>query len=90
MIKSFADKNTERFFNRDRVARFASIEKAARKGLIMLNRATSLNDLANIPGNRLEKKTEFGRWGLRINQQYRILFRWDAPDAYDVEITDYH
>ena len=91
VIKTFAEKDTARLFNRERVRQFHSIEKAARKALVQLHHATSLRDLAAIPGNRLEKLPEHaGKYSVRINDQFRILFEWRTPDAYDVEITDYH
>ena len=58
----------------------------------MLNEASSLNDLARIPGNRLEKLSgnREGQWSIRINDQWRVCFTWRENNAYDVEIVDYH
>ena len=58
----------------------------------MIHRASDLNDLRVPPGNRLEalKGDRSGRFSIRINNQWRICFRWEAGDALDVEITDYH
>lgn len=57
-----------------------------------MNNAIALNDLRIPPANHLEKLSEYltGQWSIRINDQWRICFRWEGSDAYDVEITDYH
>ena len=93
MIKSFRDKETEKIFNRQFSARLQTdIQRIARKKLIILDAVTELNDLRIPPGNRLEalKHDRKGQHSLRINDQWRICFRWHDGDAYDVEITDYH
>jgi len=93
MIKSFRDKETEKIFNRQFSGRLSqNIQNVARKKLITLDAATVLNDLRIPPGNRLEalKGDRKGQHGIRINDQWRICFKWKAGDAYDVEITDYH
>ena len=93
MIRSFRDKDTERLFQRQRVAKFAEpVRKAAVRKLIILNAAASLDDLYAVPGNRLEKlKGERkGQFSIRVNDQWRVCFRWVDRDAYDVEIVDYH
>jgi proteic killer suppression protein len=71
--------------------RFQSIKKAARIKLDLLDAATSLQDLS-LPGLRLEKLAgdRAGQYSIRVNDQYRICFRWHDADAYDVELTDYH
>jgi len=58
----------------------------------MINNAISINDLRVPPANHLEKLTgnRAGQWSIRINDQWRVCFRWEASDAYNVEITDYH
>lgn len=68
------------------------IQNAARKKLRIINAATELSDLRVPPGNRLEalKGDRKGQHSIRVNDQWRICFRWDGKDAYDVEITDYH
>jgi proteic killer suppression protein len=68
------------------------IERVARRKLEMLDAAKGLNDLMLIPGNRLEalKAERTGQHSIRINDQWRICFRWRAGDALDVEIVDYH
>jgi proteic killer suppression protein len=68
------------------------IQQVARRKLRMLNNAASLDDLRIPPANRLEalKGDRKGRYSIRINDQWRICFRWKASDAHDVEIVDYH
>jgi proteic killer suppression protein len=93
VIKSFADKDTERVFNRERVRRWSvAVHRAALRKLLILDAAEELGDLASPPGNRLEKLAgdRAGQYSVRINDQWRICFRWSNADAYDVEITDYH
>ena len=92
MIRSFSDRDTERLYDRQRVKRFQAIEDACRKSLRLLSAATSLNDLRTIPGNRLEKLPEFGpdTYSIRINERYRVLFRWIDGAAEDVKITDHY
>jgi proteic killer suppression protein len=93
MIKSFQEKEAERIFNRQFSAKLPqSVQRLARKKLIILDAATGLNDLRIPPGNRLEalKGDRKGRHSMRINDQWRICFKWKAGDAYDVEITDCH
>lgn len=92
MIKTFADKDTEALFQGERVRRFVNIEGPARRKLDYLDAAAVLDDLRAPPGNRLEalKGNRVGQHSIRVNDQYRVCFRWKAGDAYDVEITDYH
>ncbi len=93
MIRDFADKNTERLFRRERVKKFAApLQRAVLRKLAMLDAATSLDDLGVLPGNRLEKLMgdREGQHSIRINDQWRLCFRWSEGDAYDVEVTDYH
>ena len=91
MIRSFRDKDAERLFERKFSPRLQGIEKTARVRLRMLNAALSLADL-RLPGLRLEalQGDRVGRYSVRINDQYRMCFRWQDGDAYDVEIVDYH
>lgn len=91
MIKSFKSKHTEDLYNRQFVARFSGIERQAVKRLRILDSANSLEALAALPSNRLEapKGDRKGEYSIRINQQWRICFRWDDA-SYDVEIVDYH
>jgi len=93
MIKSFRCKNTEKLFQRQFVSRFSlEIRQSALRKLLLLDAAERLEDLKIPPGNRLEKLTgdRQGQHSIRINDQWRICFRWHRGDAYDVEITDYH
>jgi proteic killer suppression protein len=92
MIRSFRDAATARLFADDGVARFRGIERAARRKLLVLHNAGSLNDLRSPPGNRLEalKGERRGQHSIRINDQWRICFEWRQDGAYEVEIVDYH
>jgi toxin HigB-1 len=92
MIQSFADRDTERLFHNHPVRGLQSIERQARRKLLLLDAAARLDDLRVPPGNRLEALSgdRSGQYSIRINQQWRICFRWRDGDAYDVEIVDYH
>ena len=93
MIKSFQDKETEKIFNRRFSAKLPqNIQHNARRKLVMIDGATELNSLRIPPGNKLEalKADLKGRHSIRINDQWRICFKWKAGNAYNVEITDYH
>lgn len=93
MIRSFLDKDTEAVWERKFVKKFGpDLSKTAYRKLVVLNAATTLNDLRVPPGNRLEKLVgdRAGRHSIRINDQWRICFTWDATNADDVEIADYH
>lgn len=92
MIRSFAGKKTAAIWNGKRVAAFDGFRDRAERKLAVLEAATSLGDLGGLPGNRLEALTgsRKGQHSIRINDQWRLCFRWDAGDAYDVEIVDYH
>ena len=92
VIRSFADKDTETLFGDKPVRRFGAIERAARRKLLVLHRAVQLGDLRAPPGNRLEalKGDRVGQYSIRINDQWRICFRWADGEANDVEIVDYH
>ena len=92
MIKSFRCKDTEKLFNDIEVPRFKSIARVARRKLEMLNAAPSIQSLRIPPGNRLEqlKGERKGQYSIRINDQWRICFRWIDGNAIDVEIIDYH
>ena len=91
-IKTFASKDTETLFNGLRVARFANFERVALRKLEQLELATVLDDLRIPPNNRLEalKGNRAGSYSIRINDQWRVCFRFNHGDAYDVEIVDYH
>ncbi|MFO7558476.1 MAG: type II toxin-antitoxin system RelE/ParE family toxin [Desulfobacterales bacterium] len=93
MIKSFRDKETEKIFNRYFSKKFPSdIQHQARRKLLMLDAAPEIIALRIPPGNRLEalKGDRKGQHSIRINEQWRICFKWKSGYAYDVEITDYH
>ncbi len=92
MIRSFADKDTERLFGDLPVRRFSSFERIARRKLLLLHAAVSLQDLMVPPGNRLEllKGDRAGQHSIRINDQWRICFRWREGGSENVEIVDYH
>ena len=93
MIESFASKETEKIFH-GHVSRKLPIEiqRAARRKLLYLDDAEDLQDLKAPPGNRLErlKGDRAGQYSVRINDQWRICFRFKNGDAFDVEIVDYH
>jgi proteic killer suppression protein len=97
VISSFRDKGTEDIYDgvESPAARRicpAALWSAARRKLDQINRAVGLKDLSMPPGNRLEmlKGDRKGQTSIRINQRYRICFRWKDGDAYEVEIADYH
>ena len=91
-IRSFKCADTEALFELRRVARFANFERPALRKLKQLDLARRIDDLRAPPANRLEqlKGDRAGRWSLRVNDQFRICFRWMGSDAEDVEIVDYH
>jgi proteic killer suppression protein len=92
MIRSFADKRTESLWHGKRVAAFDSFREKAERKLAVLDAATCLEDLGGLPGNRLEalKGDRKGQHSIRINDQWRLCFRWHSTDAYEAEIVDYH
>ena len=92
MIKSFRCEKTEALYNGRRVREFVNFQKQAERRLEILNAATTLQDLAGLPSNRLEtlKGDRKGQHSIRINDQWRICFMWKQGDAEGVEIVDYH
>lgn len=93
MIQSFADRDTERLFAREPVRRFPSeLHRTMLRKLVALDAAEQLDDLRVPPGNRLEKLKgdRAGQHSIRVNDQWRICFRWKDGNAYDVELVDYH
>lgn len=93
MIVSFADRDTEALFRRERVKRIdPTIQRVALRKLLMVDAATTLDDLRIPPGNRLEalKGNRAGQHSIRINDQWRIVFIWKSNGAHDVAIVDYH
>ena len=93
MICSFRDNETERIWNQEFSKKFPrEIQPLALRKLILIHRAIGINDLRIPPGNRLEqlRGDREGQCSIRINLQWRICFRWEDNNAFDVEITDYH
>jgi toxin HigB-1 len=94
MIRGFRDQDTKRFAEGKKVAKWEPFRLQAEKRLRILDAATSLSDLAALNSNRLEtlKGDRKGQYSIRINQQWRICFKWpkDAPGPLNVEIVDYH
>ena len=93
MIRSFADKETEHFYTSGKSRRLPSeIRIRAAMRLTQLNAATRIEDLRLPPSNRLEalRHDRAGQWSIRINDQWRICFRFENGDAFEVEIVDYH
>ena len=97
MIRSFADRGTEDVFDgastkEARAVCPPELWPVARRKLIQINRVRELTELSVPPGNRLEqlKRDRAGQYSIRINERYRVCFRWKAGYADDVEITDYH
>ena len=91
MINSFKCKTTEQLYYRKSVGKFSGIERQALKRLRILESANTLAALAALPSNRFEKLRgdRRGQYSIRVNQQWRICFRWD-DGAHGVEIVDYH
>jgi len=93
MIVSFGSKETESIWQGERVKKFAlNVQEIGRRKLRMINSAVDLADLRIPPANRLEKLSGNlkGWYSIRINDQWRIIFKWNAGNASDVEILDYH
>ncbi len=93
MIKTFADKTTRDLFERYKVRKLPlEIQKTAYRKLLILDAAENLEDLKVPPGNRLEKLSGdlLGKYSIRINDQWRIVFNWSNNNAFEVEIIDYH
>ncbi len=92
VILSFRDPDAERLHRREPCRRWKSIERGALRKLRMLHAARALQDLASLPGNRLEalRGGRSGQHSIRINDQWRICFVWRDGNAHEVEIADYH
>jgi toxin HigB-1 len=93
MIRSFKDRETERLWSGEASRRLpGDIQARALRKLRQLDAATTMNDLSNPPSNRLERLrgNRTGQMSIRINDQWRVCFRWNEGDALDVEIVDYH
>lgn len=92
VIRSFRCRETEKVFQRAFSRKFQAVARVAKRRLDQLHAATSLADLAGIPGNRLEALAgdRAGEHSIRVNDQWRVCFRWKEGDAFEVEIVDYH
>ena len=93
MIINYRDRDTRYVFERVRVARLSmELQRQAQRKLVMLNNATTVNDLSAPPGNRLERLSgdRSGQYSIRVNDQWRICFRWENGNASEVELVDYH
>ena len=92
MVRRYRDKRTERFAAGERIKAFSAIERQANRRLTFLENADSLQAVATYPSNRFEalKGDRQGQYCIRINDQWRICFTWQAGNAHDVEIVDYH
>ncbi|GHU69367.1 plasmid maintenance system killer protein [Spirochaetia bacterium] len=93
MIKNFGDKETELLFNRAKIKKFpVDIQQRARRKLLIIHFAVDENDLSTPPGNRFErlKGNRKDQCSIRINDQWRVVFKWLDGNAYDVTIMDYH
>ena len=93
MIKSFRDRDAERLFQRKTARKLGTaLQRIALRKLLILDAAGEINDLRVPPGNRLERLRgdRQGHYSIRVNDRWRICFRWHAGDAYDIEIVDYH
>lgn len=92
MIHSFAGSDTETLFNSQLVVRFKNIERVARRKLLQLNAAGELKSLRIPPGNKLQrlKGDRQGQYSIRINEQWKVCFKWMPDGVHDVEIVDYH
>lgn len=92
MIKTFKNDETQKIYQRQRSRKLPSdIQQIALRKLRMINNALTINDLRVPPANQLEKLSgdRAGQWSIRINDQWRVCFRWEGSDASDVEIVDY-
>jgi len=93
MIKSFRDRNTFRLFSREHVAAFPeSLHRVMLRKLVALDVAATLEDLRIPAGNRLAKLKgkRLGQHSIRVNDRWRVCFKWKDGDAFDIEIVDYH
>ena len=92
MIRSFACKHTEKLYYGERVPRFQAIAQQAEKRIQILESATCIEDLMNLPSNRFEALSgnRQGQQSIRVNQQWRVCFVWREDGPHNVEIVDYH
>ena len=92
MIQSFASEETRQIYLTGRSRKFGTIARIAARKIEAIDFATKLEDLRNPPGNHLEKLhgDRGGQYSIRVNDQYRVCFRWEGKDAWNVELVDYH
>jgi toxin HigB-1 len=92
VIRSFANEETRQLYLTGRSRKFGNIARVAVRRIEAIDYAVSVEDLKNPPGNRLEKLRgdREGQYSVRVNDQYRVCFRWQGKDAWDVELVDYH
>jgi proteic killer suppression protein len=93
MIRSFANRETERVFNRERVGGLSqALQRQTHRKLLLLDAAETIEDLRIPPGNRLEalRSDRKGQHSIRVNDRWRICFRWEADGPHEAEIVDYH
>ena len=92
MIQSFADVQTRALFETGKSRRWNTIARVAVRKLVQIDSVAALGELNAPPGNRLEalKGDRAGQHSIRINDQWRVCFRWENDGVYDVEIVDYH
>lgn len=92
MVKTFRCKDTQALFEGKTPRRFRAFAAVAERKLQMIDDASALDDLRAPPGNRLEtlRGDRKGQWSIRINEQWRICFRFEGGNAFEVEIVDYH
>ena len=92
MIRSFGDRKTRQFFEGRRIRAFQGFAEQATRRLVVLDSAETLQDLSTLRSNRLEALSgdRSGQYSIRINQQWRICFRWENDGPHAVEIVDYH
>jgi proteic killer suppression protein len=92
VIASFADREAQLIFDGGRSRRYAGLESVIERKLLAIHAADTLQRLAIPPGNRLEalRGDRKGQHSIRVNDQFRICFRWENAYAYEIEIVDYH
>ncbi len=92
MILNFKDPEAQKVFETGKSRRFGSIARVAARRLGAISFTKTIEDLRNPPGNRLEalRGARKGQYSIRVNDQYRVCFKWNDEDAMDVEIVDYH
>ena len=92
VLRTFRDHDTQAVFRREFSRRLQGVALTAKRKLDHLNSAISLADLRAVPGNRFEALSgdRAGQYSIRVNDRWRVCFRWIDADAYDIEIVDYH